>query len=91
MSSRINRTAVLGLIHRRPLVSRSEIARATGLDPSTVTHILRGLLKDKLVEETMIGEPHKKVGRKPVFLRVRYETRCLTAVEIGTDEVIIGH
>ena len=53
ITSKINRSTVLALIHRHPLVSRSQLATLTGLDRSTITHILKDLLQEKLVEEVI--------------------------------------
>ncbi|MDK2972296.1 MAG: hypothetical protein PWP23_2051 [Candidatus Sumerlaeota bacterium] len=87
ISSQINRSMVLSVIHRNPLISRALIAEQTGLDRSAITHILKELLERQLVEEVEEGKASARGGRRPVHLRVRHSARSLIAVEIGIEEL----
>lgn len=87
ISSKINRSLVLGQIHRHPLISRVELAGRTGLDRSAITHILNDLLRLGLVEEVKKGKAGARGGRCPILLRVRADAGCVAAIEIGLDSV----
>ncbi|MCD6385617.1 ROK family transcriptional regulator [Candidatus Sumerlaeota bacterium] len=86
-SSKLNRSLVLGLIYWHPLISRAEIADRTGLDRSTVTHILNYFLKEGLVEEVAKGKAGSRGGRCPILLQINYNSRFLIAIELGTKKV----
>lgn len=86
ISSRINKSLVLTLIHQNPLISRAQLALKTGLDRSTVTHILNYLLEEKLVEEAEVGKAGKAGGRCPILLRVNYSRKYFIAIELGFEK-----
>jgi len=85
ISSRINRSLVLSLIHENPLISRAQLSVLTGLDRSTITHILKYLLAEKFVRETEKGRASSRGGRRPISLEVQYDGRFLLAIEAGTE------
>jgi len=87
ISSRINRSTVLSLIHHHPLISRAQLAKMTGLDRSTITHILNHMLDEQLVEEVRKGKAGSRGGRCPILLQVRYDTKFLIAVDVGTQKI----
>lgn len=87
ITSKLNRSFVLALIHRHPMISRSELAKMTGLDRSTITHILNDLLEEELVEEVRKGKAGSRGGRCPILLRIRYDTRCIIALDVGTERI----
>lgn len=87
ISSKINRSLVLGQIHRHPLISRVELAGRTGLDRSAITHILNDLLKLGLVEEVKKGKAGARGGRCPIQLQIRADAGSIGAVEIGLESV----
>lgn len=86
-SSKINRSLVLGHIHRTPLISRVELARLTGLDRSTITHILNFLIKQNLVHEVRKGKAGSRGGRCPILLEVNYDAWSIVAIDVGTDGI----
>lgn len=65
----INEVAVLSVLRRRALASRTEVARATGLSLPTVSAVATRLLALGLLEEREIGE--STGGRRPVLLAIR--------------------
>lgn len=87
IASRINRSLVLALIHENPLISRAQISVRTGLDRSTITHILNYLLSEKLVREAEKGKASSRGGRCPIPLEVRYNARTLAVIEVGTETI----
>ena len=67
-----NRLTLLNLIRTTPGISRRELARSAGLDPSTVTKIISALLEKGLVEESGLRTAVSP-GRKSVMLTVARE------------------
>jgi predicted NBD/HSP70 family sugar kinase len=73
---------VLNAIRQNPSISRADVARVTGLSPSSVTFILKRLVREKLIgEEQTVG--HSQVGRRPTALFVRPEARMAVGAEIA--------
>jgi glucokinase-like ROK family protein len=73
----INRDIVLERIRALQPVSRVDLARATGLQPSTVSSIVEQLLEERWVEE---GSSRKTArGRRPTMLRLNTESMMLVA------------
>lgn len=87
ISSKINRSMILTLIHQNPLISRAQLSLKTGLDRSTITHILNYLLREGLVEEVDRGKAGAKGGRCPILLKVRYNAKFLIQIEIGYNNI----
>jgi predicted NBD/HSP70 family sugar kinase len=73
---------VLRLIHEGANYSRLEIARQTGLSPSLITSLVRGLVSRGLVTETT--PVSNLVGRKPIPLEIRRDAGYLIGVDIGS-------
>jgi N-acetylglucosamine repressor len=73
---------VLRLIHEGANYSRLDIAKKTGLSPSLITSLVRGLVAGGLVTE---ATPHSSlVGRKPIPLEIRGDAGYLVGVDIGS-------
>ncbi len=64
----INRSLVLNQIRTKQPISRADLARTSGLQRSTISTIVEGLLKEGWVVESSIGESAR--GRKPTHLVV---------------------
>ena len=75
----INRGIVLNLIRRRQPISRAELARASGLQPSTVSLITEQLIREKWVIYGSVGRLPR--GRRPTFLQLN-ERRALLALDL---------
>jgi len=73
---------VLRLIHEGANYSRLDIARKTGLSPSLITSLVRGLMSRGLVTETT--PVSSMVGRKPIPLEIRRDAGYLVGVDIGS-------
>lgn len=63
-----NPRLVLRLVREAESVSRADLARATGLHPSTITRLVAALLEAGLLQES--GEGQNDLGRKPIVLSV---------------------
>jgi predicted NBD/HSP70 family sugar kinase len=83
-----NERLVLNAIRQHPTVSRAEIARITGLSPSTVTFIVERLLKEQLLCEEQVTN-HAQVGRPPTALRLRPEARVAVGVELTLSQALV--
>ena len=64
-----------------------DIARLTGLDRSTVTHILNFLIREGLVHEVKKGKAGSRGGRCPILLEVNYDARSIIAIDIGANKI----
>src|ERR1017187_5507552 len=64
----INRNLIFNQIRTRQPISRADLARASGLQRSTVSLIVEELLAERWIVEDSIGESAR--GRKPTFLVV---------------------
>jgi predicted NBD/HSP70 family sugar kinase len=80
-----NSTLVLRLIWRERQISRADIARLTGLSPSTVGAIVAELERAGLVRE--IGAGASRGGRRPVLVGFRDDAFALVGVELGATHV----
>jgi predicted NBD/HSP70 family sugar kinase len=76
-----NERLVLNVVRQNPLVSRADIVRITGLSPSSVTFIVQRLERQKMLCEEA-SEPHAKVGRQPMALRLCPQARLAIGVEV---------
>jgi predicted NBD/HSP70 family sugar kinase len=84
-----NRLTLLNLIRTTPGVSRRELARLAGLDPSTVTKIITSLLEKGLVIEHGVRDADHP-GRKSIMLRVSREAATALVAEIGVEKTRIA-
>jgi predicted NBD/HSP70 family sugar kinase len=82
-----NSTLVLRLLWRERQISRADIARLTGLSPSTVSAIVAELEQAGLVRE--IGAGTSRGGRRPVLVGFRDEAYALVGVELGATHVAV--
>ena len=76
----INRAVILNLIREKQPVSRVEIARLSGLNKSTVSSIVSGLLDESLIYEEV--EANQNVGRNPINLFLKLGTHFVGAINI---------
>lgn len=77
----INRQIVLNYVREKGPISRAEIARATNLQRSTVSHIVSELKKTGLIKD-VYGE--SSGGRPPALLTLRTSRPIGIGVDLGT-------
>jgi predicted NBD/HSP70 family sugar kinase len=77
-----NERLVLNTIRQNPSISRSDIARMTGLSASSVTFIVDRLMRNRWICEEKNGN-HSQVGRRPTALKLRPEVMMAIGVEIA--------
>lgn len=73
----INRDTVLELIRTRQPVSRVELSRASGLQPSTVSSLVELLLKEQWIRESAMVKTAR--GRRPTLLSLNDDIVFLAA------------
>ncbi len=77
---RINRNLVLNVIKSRGPISRTEIARLSGLSLATVSGITAGFIETGLVYAT--GEGESSGGRRPVLLSLNSQAGFVVGVKL---------
>ena len=75
----INRNLVLNQIRTRQPISRADLARTSGLQRSTISNIVEGLLAEGWVVESSVGASMR--GRKPTHLVVSSH-KVVVAVDV---------
>src|SRR6476646_9333919 len=83
----INRRIVLNLIRTGQPISRADLARHSGLQRSTVSLIIEGLISDKWVIEGPMGRLPR--GRRPTFLGLN-DQRAVICVDIRPSRITLG-
>lgn len=87
----LNRALVLNLVRERRGISRADLARATGLSPSTVTSITASLIDDSLLVEEGTQGPRRdgnvSVGRPATLLRVDPAARHVVGVKLAPESL----
>ncbi len=83
-----NRNYVLKYIHEVKKVSRTELAKATGLSLSAVSRIIKQLLEDGYVIET--GEGDSSGGRRPITISLKHDSGYIIGVDFGKTRVHAG-
>ncbi|MHB1472626.1 MAG: ROK family transcriptional regulator [Dermatophilaceae bacterium] len=82
----INEMIVFGEIRSKPLSSRTDIAKRTGLSLPTVSGITAQLLGSELIEERDTGV--SAGGRRPVLLALRPEAGYVVGIKLTENTVI---
>lgn len=85
-----NRSTVLGLLHREDSgLSRRELARRTGLDASTITHIIDEFIANEIVRECGIMEPNgaPRRGRRETILELVPTAAWAIGVHLGVRAI----
>lgn len=83
----INRRSVLNLIRTRQPISRADLARASGLQRSTISLIIEELIQENWVIEGATARLPR--GRRPTFLRLN-EDRMIIGVDIRPTQITIA-
>src|SRR5258706_15681611 len=83
----INRRIVLNLIRTRQPISRADLARASGMQRSTISLIVEELVEERWVLEGPTGRLPR--GRRPTFLRLNDE-RVIIGVDIRPTQTSVA-
>lgn len=84
-----NERLVLNAVRQNPGVSRSDLARMTGLSPSSVTFIVNRLIRERMLSEDRT-ESRPQVGRRPTALRLRPEAMMAVAADISLSGATVA-
>jgi predicted NBD/HSP70 family sugar kinase len=84
----INRRIALNFIRRHTPMSRADLARRSGLQPSTVSAIVDQLIAEGWVTEGASGPAPR--GRRPRFLHLNVERAGILAVELRPEVTTVG-
>jgi predicted NBD/HSP70 family sugar kinase len=87
IARQINRNLIFNQIRTKRPISRADLARASGLQRSTVSLIVEQLLAERWIVEGSIGESPR--GRKPTFLDLNGQ-RAVLAVDIHPAQTTLG-
>lgn len=79
----VNRSMILNLIRNEQPISRTKLARLTGLNKSTVSSIVTDLLKEDLIYET--ANINQNIGRKPIDLYLKLGRNLIGAFSIDAS------
>src|SRR5450432_2046312 len=83
----INRRIVLNLIRTRQPISRADLARASGLQRSTISLIVEQLIQENWAIDGPTGRLPR--GRRPTFLRLNDE-RVIIGVDIRPTQTTVA-
>lgn len=89
MMRKINKGNILNLIREKKPVSRSELAKITGMSPTSVGRIVSELIELGLIKETELASS-KVVGRKALLLDTEPNSVYAVCVQIDEDVSRIG-
>jgi N-acetylglucosamine repressor len=85
---RLNRLLVRDIIRKQGPICRSDIAKAAGLTPPTVTNIVSDMLEARVVEEVGYGE--STGGRRPIMLVLNSHAGFILSVAIQRGETKVA-
>ena len=81
----INRVVVFRAIREAGTISRADLAKQTGLNPATLTHITRELLGHGLITEA--GSGAARIGRRSSLLRINSTSGHILAVRLARHNI----
>src|ERR1700730_16753761 len=83
----VNRDIVLEIIRSRQPIARADLARASGLQPSTISAIVEQLLQEKWVTEGAVARRPR--GRRPTLLSLNTDLVILAA-DVRPQQAIVA-
>jgi len=81
----VNKSTILNKIRQSGPISRAEIAKVTGITPPTVSSIVKELMDEQLVAESILGA--SQGGRKPTMLLLNRNEHYVIGVDAGSDSI----
>jgi glucokinase-like ROK family protein len=89
MLRKINLSAIMNYIRINAPISRSTLARKTGLNKATITSLVSELIQRNLIKE--VGLKNNALGRPSMDLTLNPDAGFIIGVEIGVDFInVIG-
>lgn len=84
----MNRSLVIRLMQKRLVCSRAELAQASGLNQSTITHIINEFMNWGLVVET--GMIDGKKGRRSIGIKLNSEPYKIIGIRLARNSISVG-
>ncbi|MBN2796752.1 MAG: ROK family protein [Clostridia bacterium] len=84
---KINKGLILKLLLKEKEISRSQLAKATGLALPSIMRLVDELISEQLVSE--IGKGESSGGRKPAMLTLNGDAMYFIGVEIAIDTTVV--
>ncbi len=81
----MHRSNILALIRTAGLISRTDLARETGLSQASVTGVTADLIGEGLIEEKQAGA--YEGGRRPTLLAIRPDGVHVVGVNMAIDQI----
>ncbi|MGB3161794.1 ROK family transcriptional regulator [Carnobacterium sp.] len=81
----VNKSTILNKIRLSEPLSRAQIAQETGITPPTVSSIVKELIAENLVEESILGE--SRGGRKPTMLLIKRNGHFVIGIDAGSNAI----
>lgn len=85
---RINRSVVFEAIRLHAPLSRADLARVTGLTPTTITNIMGEFVAAGLVTETPASQT--SIGRRPTLIEINTKARYVIGVDLARTKITCG-
>jgi glucokinase-like ROK family protein len=83
----MNLALILSHLRQQGTLSRSSLARLTGLTKATVSSLVKELIERRFVREIGLASPG--IGRPSVELELNPEAGCIIGAEIGVDFISV--
>lgn len=88
-SKTLNALSVINLVKMKPNISRSDIAKYTGLNKSTIGKLVQTLIDEHWLEECPAPIQLDGAGRRPIGLLLNNNVLALLGAEIGCDYITV--
>ncbi len=83
----INDRLVLNLIREHEIISGADLAQITGMRPSTISNILKGLKAKDLIINRGKGESTDKGGKRPFLWSLNKEATYVIGIDVEIGEI----
>ncbi|MBN1155152.1 ROK family transcriptional regulator [candidate division KSB1 bacterium] len=83
----LNSNTVLNLVRTKAPISGADLAKITGMRPSTVQNILKNLEKEGMVSRIGIGSSTKLGGRKPILWKICGNYGYVVGIQLEINEI----
>jgi len=83
----INARLVLNLIRENKVISGAELAKITGMRPSTISNILKELKAKNLIVNLGKGESTEKGGKRPYLWGLNQDAAYVVGVDVELGEI----
>lgn len=84
----LNRRLVIDTLRRKGEMSRTDLGRRIGVEPSTITSIVQDLMQEGLVKEVGMGT--STGGRRPILLNLNYNYGHTLGAKVEAERVLAG-